>query len=45
MLAVLDASKMLRDLTMESLMIRMDFARSIAGLEREIGVRDLTYIR
>jgi len=45
LLTVLDSSRMLRDLTMEALMLRMDFARSIAGLEQEIGVRDLTYVR
>ncbi|HMK39267.1 MAG TPA: hypothetical protein VK569_08005, partial [Bacteroidota bacterium] len=45
LLMVLDSCRMLRDLTMESLMLRMDFARSIAGLEQEIGVRDLTYLR
>jgi cobalt-zinc-cadmium efflux system outer membrane protein len=45
LLMVLDSCRMLRDLTMEELMLRMDFARSIAGLEQEIGVRDLTYVR
>jgi hypothetical protein len=30
---------------MEALMLRMDFARSIAGLEQDIGVRDLAYLR
>jgi outer membrane protein TolC len=45
LLMVLDSSRMLRDLKMEALMLRMDFARSIAGLEQEIGVRDLTYVR
>jgi outer membrane protein, heavy metal efflux system len=45
LLMVLDSSRMLRDLTMESLMLRADFARSIAALEQEIGVRDLTYLR
>ena len=44
-LMVLDSSRMLRDLKTEELMLRMDFARSIAALEQEIGVRDLTYIR
>ncbi len=45
LLMVLDSCRMLSDLTMEALMLRMDFARSIAGLEQEIGVRDLTYLR
>lgn len=45
LLMVFDSSRMLRDLKMEELMLRMDFARSIAGLEQEIGVRDLTYLR
>ena len=45
LLMVLDSCRMLSDLTMEALMLRMDFARSIAGLEQEIGVRDLTFLR
>jgi cobalt-zinc-cadmium efflux system outer membrane protein len=45
LLMVLDSCRMLSDLTMESLMLRMDFARSVAGIEQEIGVRDLTYLR
>jgi outer membrane protein TolC len=45
LLMVLDSCRMVSDLTMESLMLRMDFARSIAGLEQEIGVRDLAYVR
>jgi outer membrane protein, heavy metal efflux system len=45
LLMVLDSSRMLRELTMEERMLRMDFARSIAGLEKEIGIRDLTYLR
>ena len=45
LLMVLDSCRMLSDLTMEALMLRMDFARSIAGIEQEIGVRDLTYLR
>jgi outer membrane protein TolC len=45
LLMVLDSCRMLSDVTMESLMLRMDFARSIAGIEQEIGVRDLTYLR
>lgn len=44
-LMVLDSSRMLRDVRMEELMLRMDFARSIAALEQEIGVMDLTHIR
>ena len=44
-LMVLDSARMLRDLTMESLMLRMNFARAIAGLEKEIGVRDLSFLR
>ena len=42
---VLDSCRMSSDLTMEALMLRMDFARSIAGLEQDIGVRDLAYLR
>ena len=45
LLMVLDSCRMLSDLTMEALMLRMDFARSIAALEQQIGVRDLTYLR
>ena len=45
LLMVLDSCRMLSDVTMEALMLRMDFARSIAGIEQEIGVRDLTYLR
>jgi outer membrane protein TolC len=45
LLMVLDSGRMLRDLAMESLMLRADFARSIAALEQQIGVRDLTYLR
>ena len=45
LLMVLDSCRMLSEMTMEALMLRMDFARSIAALEQEIGVRDLTYLR
>ena len=45
LLMVLDSCRMSSDLTMEALMLRMDFARSIAGLEQDIGVRDLAYLR
>ncbi|HTY58095.1 MAG TPA: TolC family protein [Bacteroidota bacterium] len=45
LLMVLDASRTLRDLMIEERMLRMDFARSVAALEKEIGVRDLTYLR
>ncbi len=45
LLMVLDSCRMLRDLSMEELMIRMDFARAVAGLEKEIGVRDITELR
>jgi len=45
LLMVLDSCRMLRDLSTEELMIRMDFAKSLAGLEKETGVQELARIR
>jgi outer membrane protein TolC len=41
-LMVLDSYRMVSDMTMESLMLRMEYEQTVARLEREVGVTDLS---
>jgi hypothetical protein len=38
---LIDAYRTLVDLSMEALMVRMRFEQAVAGLEREVGVKDI----